>query len=389
MKKSICLLFLMASLALRVQAQDFFTDPSRSYSSPLWTSVAGKLYLTWSEKEADGLQHFCMAISQDQGQHFSEKRVIASGYGLSNARLMKAKLLAKKDGSLWAVFMFNPNAEAGKPSRGGQVHYAVSKDEGKTWTKPAPVDQDPSPNLMRGFFDAVVLANDEVAVAYLKDVKGSTKHEERDLRMSITKNGKFQAEQLLDPVVCDCCNIGLLVDDKGVLNVYYRDNNNDIRDFSHMASADHGKTFSKPRNVYKDEWQIAGCPHNGAFPSNFQSQNYIAWFSGSEKERGVKLVTQEGKKVALLEEPSARNFGLAKAKDRLVFFWEEVDANTKLSRLSYLSVKAGKASPSQGLALPAGLSNASMEVLGNEALLAFELKKDNRTQIQIQRVSIN
>lgn len=74
---------------------------------------------------------------------------------------------------------------------------------------------------MRGFFDAVLMANDEVAVAYLKDVKNSTKHEERDLRLAIIKNGVFQDEKLIDPVVCDCCNISMLLDANGALNIYY------------------------------------------------------------------------------------------------------------------------------------------------------------------------
>ncbi|MCU0338763.1 MAG: glycoside hydrolase [Spirosomaceae bacterium] len=191
-----------------VLAQSFLQDNTKIYAMPLLNQTPkGDVLLSWTEKDTDGKTAFCMALSKDKGHTFSEKKIIATGYGIGNSRLMRARVLSKKDGSLVAVFMNNPNAGPGRGGRGGQVAYCVSKDSGTTWTLPQPVDTDPTPNLMRGFFDATVLANDEVAVAYLKDVKGSTKHEERDLRIAITKNGVFEAEKLIDAVVCDCCNI--------------------------------------------------------------------------------------------------------------------------------------------------------------------------------------
>lgn len=386
MKKVLLLLLLFFTFYFS-NAQHFFNDPERSYSSPSWQkSTKGDLILSWLEKEKDGKSHLYMAVSKDNGKTFSNKLLIASGYGIGSSRLSKAKVLAKKDGKLVAVFMNNPAAQAGKPSRGGQVFYCVSSDQGVSWSTPAAVDQDPTPGLMRGFFDAAVLANDEVAVVYLKDVKGSTKHEERDLRISITKNGKFQEEKLIDPVVCDCCNIGLMVDSKGVLNVYYRDNNNDIRDFSHISSKDNGLTFSAPKNIYKDNWQIAGCPHNGAFPVEFNKQNYVAWFTGSEADRGVKLVSQDGKKITTPNEASAKNFGVTADTQKMIFFWEQVNSSTNQSQLAYQIITENKVSANKVLAETDGASNAAVSLIGDKAILAYELKVDGRSVIKVDQL---
>lgn len=46
---------------------------------------------------------FCVAFSKDKGKTFSEKKTIFSGNGIGNSRMMRAKVLSKKDGSFIAV----------------------------------------------------------------------------------------------------------------------------------------------------------------------------------------------------------------------------------------------------------------------------------------------
>ena len=105
-------------------------------------------------------------------------------------------------------------------------------------------------------------------------------------------------------MVCDCCNINFLVDAKGAFHIYYRDNNDDIRDIARITSTDNGATFSTPQIVHNDGWKIAGCPHSGAMSSATGKSALVAWYSGSETESGARLVTQEGKKLFVLNDPS-------------------------------------------------------------------------------------
>jgi BNR repeat-like domain len=369
----------------------FEPDTSKAYTMPLLTQTPkGEVLLSWTEKDAQGMTSFCFSTSTDKGKTFSDKKVIYSGTGVGNSRLMRAKVLAKKDGSLVAVFTNRAAAPApiagtqqgGGGGRGGggrsaDLVYTVSKDGGTTWTSPQSVDTDPTKGLMRGFFDATLMANDEIAVAYLKDVKGSTKHEERDLRLAITKNGIFQPEKLIDPVVCDCCNINLLTDANGALNVYYRDNNDDIRDIARMTSTDNGETFSKPEIVHNDGWKISGCPHSGAVSTANGKSALVAWYSGSETESGIRLVTQEGKKLFVLTDKSVKNPYLLGSSKEAVMLWEQNGADNK-TQLVFRKINGDKVSETLSVEGSSNATNSTGLVLGNQLLIVHEVKQDNK-----------
>lgn len=360
----------------------FNIDENKSYAMPWLTKThKGDVLLSWTEKDEQGVTSFCFSVSKDNGKTFSDKKVIYAGAGVSSSRLFRAKLLTKKDGSLVAVFSNRAATPSAQPQggRGGgrsaELVFTASKDGGATWTAPQLVDTDPTKGLMRGFFDAIVLPNDEIAVAYLKDVKGSTKHEERDLRIAITKNGIFQDEKLLDAVVCDCCNINMLVDGNGALNVIYRDNNDDIRDFSKMVSTDNGATFSKPQNIYNDGWKIAGCPHNGAFSSVHGKGALIGWYSGAETESGYRVATQEGKKLFVLNDPSVRNPILTGSAQVSAAIWEQ---GTDKTQVVFRKITGENVSETTAVEGSTDAANPTGLVVGNQLLIAHEVKQANK-----------
>ena len=92
----------------------------------------------------------------------------------------------------------------------------------------------------------------------------------------------------------------MLIDSDGALNVIYRDNIDNIRDLSRMISTDNSATFSKSEIVPNHGWKINGCPHSAIVSSIYRESAIVAWFSGSEKESGVRLPTREGKKLLVL-----------------------------------------------------------------------------------------
>ncbi len=370
----------------------FAIDSTKAYTMPLLTQTPkGEILLSWTEKDEQGLTSFCLAFSKDKGKTFGDKKVIFSGKGIGNSRLMRAKVLAKKDGSLVAVFTNRPDVPGGAPAggRGGRTAdlvYCVSKDAGTTWTSPQNVDSDPA-KAMRGFFDAIVLPNDEIAVFYLKDVANSTKHEERDLRMVLSKNGVFQPERLIDPVVCDCCNINLLVDANGALHVYFRDNNDDIRDIAKITSTDNGATFSKPQIVHNDGWKINGCPHSGAISSSYGKGALIAWFSGAETESGIRLVTQEGKKLFVLDEASVKNPWIMAGAKQAVMIWEQSQADSK-SQLVFRKINGDKVSETVSVEGTVNALNSTGLMLDNQLLLAHEVKGEKKNSLKITTVAL-
>jgi hypothetical protein len=368
-------------------------DSSKIYSMPLLSKTPNsEILLSWTEKDAKGMVSLCMALSKDLGKSFSDKKIIYTGTGIGNSRLMRAKVLAKKDGTFVAVFSNRGTAPAASnpPKRGGRssdIVFCTSKDGGATWTSPESVDSDKTTGIVRGFFDAALMANDEVAVAYLKDVANSTKHEERDLRMVITKNGVFQPERVIDPVVCDCCNISLLLDANGALNVYYRDNNDDIRDIARMTSTDNAETFSKPQILHDDQWKINGCPHSGPSSVTMGKSALITWFSGAETEPGIRLVTNEGKKLLVLADPTAKNPFLLGSNQTSVLLWEQIQG--EVPQLAYRKIKNNTVSETSWIQDSANGSNPCGLVVSNQLLLAYEVKlSGGKTQLKVSTVGM-
>lgn len=382
-------------------------DTTKAYSMPLLAQTPkGDVMLSWTEKNAEGVTSFCVAFSKDKGKTFSDKKVIFAGTGIGNSRMMRAKVLAKKDGSLVAVFSNRGEATAppaqaqsqpappqggrgGGGGRSSNIVYCVSKDGGSTWTSPVSVDSDPKQGIVRGFFDAVVLPNGEVAVAYLKDVANSTKHEERDLRMVVTKNGAFQPERVIDPVVCDCCPISMLIDANGALNIVYRDNNDNIRDMAKMISTDNAETFSKSQILHNDEWKINGCPHSGAVATTAGKGALFAWYSGAEKESGIRLVNNEGKKLVVLSESSAKNAALAEGSQNQILLWEQNKPENNLTQIAFKKVNKNNVSETIWVDGSSNGINSTGLVIDNQLVVAYEVKQANkRNSLKISTVRL-
>ena len=387
-------------------------DPTKSYTLPtLATNSKGEVVLYWTEKDPQNLVSLYFSTSKD-GKTFGEKKLVFADAGLGTGRLMRPKLLFKKNGDMVAVFSYRaggatppreprpatPSHEANhnnhgtqaappqaRPKRSSEIRFTVSKDGGSSWTAPTSVDTDTS-KLIRGFFDAVVLPNDEIAVAYLKDVKGSTKHEERDLRLAVSKNGVFQAERLIDPVVCDCCNISMVVDPSGALHMVYRDNNNDVRDMAHIISKDNGMTFSAPKILYNDKWEIKGCPHSGATSASTKTEQYITWFSGTRNgQSGIRLTNSSGNLLKVLD-ANAKNASIAADAKTAVWVWEQTsEAGT--TSVFYSKVDNGKLLGSQSVNNSNNGQNASSLAYNGKVLIAYEVvTADKKTALALQTV---
>ncbi|UFH53458.1 sialidase family protein [Spirosoma sp. KNUC1025] len=283
----------------------------------------------------------------------------------------------------------------GSPKGGGrpsdlQIVYSISTDQGTTWSQPAPVHADRTPNTVRGFFDAIVMANGEVAVAYLNDIPG--KPHERDLKFVTSKGDKFGEVKTLDPFTCDCCNISLLVDHKGVLNLYYRENQENTRDIYKMISTDNGATFSKADNLYADNWKINGCPHSGPTSSANASGNLIAWMSGTTESPGIRVVTQQGKRLFVLDDQSAKNAFLVSAPKSSVLLWEQNQSSeTGLSSvIAYKNITSSDQNPgTQFVKNAISGTNATGVVVDNQLVVAYEIKHpNNKNSVGVAQVDL-
>src|SRR5690606_11613147 len=95
---------------------------------------------------------------------------------------------------------------------------------------------------------------------------------------------------------CPCCRTSLAVAGQDVY-VAWRDVNDDnIRNIVVAHSADGGKTWSAPRAVHEDAWQIDGCPHAGpSLAVTADGRLHVAWYTGSPERPGIyHAVAREG-----------------------------------------------------------------------------------------------
>ncbi len=366
------------------------TDTTLTYASPtLQQTPAGDNMLIWSEKSPNGNNALCFAIA-NKGGDFNNKKIIAQNTGLGNGRFSKAKVLFRKNGDWVAVFSQRfENPPIGKPAGRGPagIVFSKSSDKGNTWSEPIFVDTDPNSKLLRGFFDAAIMPNDELAVAYLKDVAGSTKHEERNLRLVITEKMVPQTEQIIDDVACDCCPVNMVINTKGELEIMYRDNNNDIRDMAILTSKNNGKSFAASRILSPDNWKIAGCPHSGAVTFHSGKASLWAWQAGSEKEPGLRLVDAKGKKLFINSDASAKSPSLAGQNDTQVLAWEQT--NNGQNQIAYKIIKGDKISDTKWLTGSDNATGVSTHLQGKELYFTYEVKMANKkNQLKVDKVEI-
>ncbi|RQO30354.1 exo-alpha-sialidase [Taibaiella sp. KBW10] len=361
-----------------------YKEDAKTYALPaLFQNNNNEIILSWTEKDAAGMVNYYFARSADKGKTFSDKKLIYAAPGIGTGRLARPRLLFKKNGDMVATFSFNPDAQlqanagevkAARPKE-LQVYVTESADGGNTWSTPKSVHNDATPGVIRGFYDATLMANDELAVVFLKDIPN--KPHERDLRLVIAQNGVFGDERIIDSFVCDCCNLGLLTDEKGNLNVYYRENADNIRDIAKMISTDNGITFSTPEMVYKDNWKINACPHTGPVALRYGNTNLISYYSGVEGNPGVRLVTQAGKQLLLLKDETIKTASLAGNEKKAVILYGQgtQDAGTKIG---YRTIAKSKVSADKWLDNSATGTNPNGIIVDNELVVVYELTEKGK-----------
>ena len=103
----------------------------------------------------------------------------------------------------------------------------------------------------------------------------------------IDENTEVQDEQLVDELICDCCQTDIAVASSGPVAVYRDRSTAEIRDIYVTRFADEQWQPGNP--VASDNWEIPGCPVNG--PSIIADGDFVAvaWFTGSGGRPVIKL----------------------------------------------------------------------------------------------------
>ncbi|QJW91021.1 exo-alpha-sialidase [Spirosoma taeanense] len=298
----------------------------------LTTDAAGNPLLSWVEKQDDKHASFCFAVMNSNsgsgtGPAFGPKIRVKTPVSFSVHAEGMPKIATKKDGTLLAVF------EVPRPTPdsrfAGDLLYVLSTNGGRTWTEPRPVHQNTAPGTSHSFADITRLPNGEIGIVWL-DEKMPGK-EGRPVKFMQTKpGGGFTDELIVDENACQCCRTNVFVDAQQRIHLTYRDmlpakpGEIAARDISHVVSSDGGRTFTQPKAVYADNWQVNACPHAGPSVAQVGSDVLVTWFSGKEEAVGLRLA-RLGTKQLVADHLSARarHPQVAAAGEKLVWVWDE------------------------------------------------------------------
>jgi hypothetical protein len=257
--------------------------PESSGEPNLSTGASGKTYLSWIERDEKNLSSVRFAFRTPEG--WSETRTVAQSYNMLINWADVPSLFELHDGFLaahWLVAL--PNGDDGY-----NVSVALSKDEGKTWSKPLTPHRDGK----KGEHGFVSLApaggNKGVSVIWLDPRK--LVDEEGDVALmqtTVGEDGKLGMESQIDPRVCECCQPTAIPVSDGLLAVYRDRSADEIRDV--VTSRFDGSKWSEPKTVADDKWKIDACPIQGPAISAAGENVAVAWFTAANEKPKVQVV---------------------------------------------------------------------------------------------------
>ena len=168
-----------------------------------------------------------------------------------------------------------------------------STDQGLKWSKPLKLHSDDT-KTEHGFVSTINTKNGFLST-YLDGRQNELSNHDKSIRPQMTLrgtsyniDGNILEDLLIDDRVCDCCQTDLAITENGESIVVYRDRSEDeVRDIYYSYKKDN--KWSKPINIFNDNWEIPGCPVNGPAISTFNNTSAVVWYTFSNNNNQLKV----------------------------------------------------------------------------------------------------
>ena len=211
----------------------------------------------------------------------------------------------------------------------------------------------------------------------------------------VSTTGELLQEYELDTRTCDCCQTTSAITDNGPIVIYRSRSEEEIRDISIVRWVD--GSFTAPKVIHEDNWQIKGCPVNGPKVAVLGNEVAVAWFTGAENDPKVKLVfsTDGG---ANFQEPILIAEGMVMGRvdvlwmdeDKVVVSW--VESKGKLAIFNAMVVsKEGTMSSKQVIAELDGSRKSGfpqMEIVEETLYFAWTEQSASTSKIQTAKMPV-
>ena len=290
----------------------------------------GKLLLAWTSGGKVSISH-----STDLGKTFTAPVVVAEhGKSLDTGGDARPQIVTDSKGNVFLAYAFfkdkNWNA---------QINKVLSGDGGKTFSAPESLVTNGSSER----FPSVLMRPDgNIFIAWIDKrlVAVSNKGGQKKLGGSIAYSNSldsgrtFQTERIANEDSCECCRIGVSLNQKNQPVIIYRAIfPGGIRDHASQIISSNGS--DKIRRIANDGWKTDACPHHGpAIGVSSQGTIHAAWFTQGANRAGVFYANShnegasysEPMRLGKVDASTSRPYLLALGKN-VWLVWKEFDGH--------------------------------------------------------------
>jgi hypothetical protein len=240
----------------------------------------GRLWLAWIE----GTSNVFVSSSTDLGQTFTEAvRVTPSPEQIDATGDGRPKIAVGRRGEVLVSWTLR------KEMFNGDIRFARSLDEGRTFTAPVTINDDGEPVGHRFDTLAVSPAGD-VYLTWIdkrdqeRALKSGRTYSGGALYFTVSRDGgaTFAPNRKVKDYTCECCRIAVDFDESGLPVLVWRDViDGKIRDHALVRFLGVEQP-GPPIRATHDGWAIDACPHHGPSLSIADDGTYhLVWFTGS------------------------------------------------------------------------------------------------------------
>jgi len=105
---------------------------------------------------------------------------------------------------------------------------------------------------------------------------------------TVLSSGNVTNDMLLDAKTCECCQTSAAITPNGPIVVYRDRTDDEVRDISISRFVEGSWTI--PKSIHNDNWQIKACPVNGPKAASYNATLAIAWFTAADNIPKVNLI---------------------------------------------------------------------------------------------------
>ena len=254
-------------------------------SPNLAAGADGRLLLSWIEPAADG--HALVYAELSDGR-WSQAKEVASGDNWFVNWADFPSVVPLSSGLLAAHWLVSQPA-------GGYAYdvlFSISTDDGGNWTEPLRPHRDGTATE-HGFVS--IYPHAEGAGLVWLDGRNTaqapisaTAPNGMTLRAAVIgPDLTLRHEQVVDGLICDCCQTDVAVTAAGPVGVYRDRSAEEVRDIYVTRSVNDDWRAGQP--IAHDQWNIAACPVNGPAISASGDALAVAWFTAAADTPVVRL----------------------------------------------------------------------------------------------------